>query len=640
MQHSPADGSPSYNPAYAHPQGMQQAQADVAQPWQPPLPPDYSQYSHAQTFPPPNHQQPDPSQYASSYQHQYQAGQYAAPHNYAYTAYAQQPGYPTQPGYPPQPYHAYQQPQQQPHAAHQYPHAAQQGYQYPSYDYSHTHAYNPHQSYQQQQQQQQQHYSPYHAHYPTQPSPPLPPSASPQPQANQATPPSLASPATAPPIPAASAPVEGTPPPLPATPDPPAPAPPPPAVPIEHVLYPPQRMQRPASIALIIRGIPGSGKSWLARRVREIEAEQGGRPPRILSIDPYFMVDMDDDDDSAAGKGQPQERYVHDPAKEATYENALFSKLAQTLADRHTSFVIVDAPLRRAAAVLSCSAVARAAQYDVFVTEPPDQDPDRCYQRNAHQRTREEVAEAARQHEPPPPSLRVIDCSSVTGSAQQAQLAAQPPLPDDSGAGAAGTDSKRKFLGGAGAEAGSDAKRLRDGGGPGAAAAPDGDSGSDMDTGAEGGRRGGKGSAPRSRWADDDDEASEDEGGEGGADVPRWMRGDKQVRSGRSERKPSGDSANIDDKLREFLAQKGKGKAKKTVRWPDQVAEEDGSFRIGRVQQLETVHVLQGLGPPAAGSAGPPDAAQRPHSALSFADAVRAEHRVERQLHDRGWEVQ
>ena len=43
----------------------------------------------------------------------------------------------------------------------------------------------------------------------------------------------------------------------------------------------------------------------------------------------------------------------------ATYENALFSKLAQTLADRQTSFVIVDAPLRRAAAVLSCSAVAR-----------------------------------------------------------------------------------------------------------------------------------------------------------------------------------------------------------------------------------------------------------------------------------------
>lgn len=76
------------------------------------------------------------------------------------------------------------------------------------------------------------------------------------------------------------------------------------------------------------------------------------------------------------------------------------------------------------------------------------------------------------------------------------------------------------------------------------------------------------------------------------------------------------------------------------MRWPDQVAEEDGSFRIGRVQQLETVHVLQGLGPPGAGG---PEAARSAHStrsALSFADAVRAEHRVERQLHDRGWEAQ
>lgn len=93
---------------------------------------------------------------------------------------------------------------------------------------------------------------------------------------------------------------------------------PPPAVPIAHVLYPPHRAQRPASIALIIRGIPGCGKSWLSRRVREIEQAQGGRPPRILSIDPFFMVDADEDGGSA-GKGQVQERYVHDPAKEGPY---------------------------------------------------------------------------------------------------------------------------------------------------------------------------------------------------------------------------------------------------------------------------------------------------------------------------------
>lgn len=95
-----------------------------------------------------------------------------------------------------------------------------------------------------------------------------------------------------------------------------------------------------------------------------------------------------------------------------------------------------------------------------------------------------------------------------------------------------------------------------------------------------------------------------------------------------------------DDKLREILESRGKGKAKKSVRWPDQVAEGEGSFRIGRVQQLETVHVLEGLGP-AEGKAGGTGTAggAAALSALSFADAVRAEHRVERQLHDRGWEA-
>lgn len=91
-----------------------------------------------------------------------------------------------------------------------------------------------------------------------------------------------------------------------------------------------------------------------------------------------------------------------------------------------------------------------------------------------------------------------------------------------------------------------------------------------------------------------------------------------------------------DDRLREILA-RGKLKERKSVRWPDQVPDEAASFRIGRVQQLETVHVLEGLGP--AGAAAPVEAPAG-RSTLSFADAVRAEHRVERQLHDRGWDVQ
>jgi hypothetical protein len=72
-------------------------------------------------------------------------------------------------------------------------------------------------------------------------------------------------------------------------------------------------------------------------------------------------------------------------------------------------------------------------------------------------------------------------------------------------------------------------------------------------------------------------------------------------------------------------------KVRKSVRWPDQLGEdEDGAFRIGKPQQLETVHIIPGLGDPQ-----PMDTSGG--SFASFADAVRREHQFEKQkLNGRG----
>ena len=50
------------------------------------------------------------------------------------------------------------------------------------------------------------------------------------------------------------------------------------------------RLKRPKKIALVLRGLPGSGKSYAASRMREIEVEEGGSAPRIHSIDDYFVT--------------------------------------------------------------------------------------------------------------------------------------------------------------------------------------------------------------------------------------------------------------------------------------------------------------------------------------------------------------
>lgn len=50
------------------------------------------------------------------------------------------------------------------------------------------------------------------------------------------------------------------------------------------------RSQRPARIAIILRGLPGSGKSHIAKKLKELEVENGGEAPRIHALDDYFVT--------------------------------------------------------------------------------------------------------------------------------------------------------------------------------------------------------------------------------------------------------------------------------------------------------------------------------------------------------------
>jgi hypothetical protein len=89
----------------------------------------------------------------------------------------------------------------------------------------------------------------------------------------------------------------------------------PPVLDVESLLFEPYRATRPPAIVVLVRGIPGSGKSWLAQRLRAIEMENGGKAPRVLSIDPYFIVDDDENADARATNCN-REKYVYDASKE------------------------------------------------------------------------------------------------------------------------------------------------------------------------------------------------------------------------------------------------------------------------------------------------------------------------------------
>ncbi len=59
---------------------------------------------------------------------------------------------------------------------------------------------------------------------------------------------------------------------------------------VDDLLTGPGRAKRPKLIAVVIRGLPGSGKSLIARRLRDAEVAAGGSAPRIHCIDDYFVT--------------------------------------------------------------------------------------------------------------------------------------------------------------------------------------------------------------------------------------------------------------------------------------------------------------------------------------------------------------
>ena len=72
---------------------------------------------------------------------------------------------------------------------------------------------------------------------------------------------------------------------------PPQAAPPPdPAVSAAALFLPPGRHSRPRKLAIILRGLPGSGKSHSARLIKDLETLHGQGPPRIHSLDDYFVT--------------------------------------------------------------------------------------------------------------------------------------------------------------------------------------------------------------------------------------------------------------------------------------------------------------------------------------------------------------
>ena len=60
---------------------------------------------------------------------------------------------------------------------------------------------------------------------------------------------------------------------------------------VDDLINPPGRYMRPPKIVVIFRGLPGSGKSFVAKNIKSQESSYGSEAPRILALDDYFECD-------------------------------------------------------------------------------------------------------------------------------------------------------------------------------------------------------------------------------------------------------------------------------------------------------------------------------------------------------------
>ncbi|XP_059642042.1 uncharacterized protein LOC132283996 isoform X2 [Cornus florida] len=191
-----------------------------------------------------------------------------------------------------------------------------------------------------------------------------------------------------------------------------------------HIFMQPHRVERPDHFVIILRGLPGSGKSYLAKMLRDLEVENGGDAPRIHSMDDYFMtevekvegIDASRSSGSVRGKKPVTKKvmeYCYEPEMEEAYRSSMLKAFKKTLEEGVFSFIIVDDRNLRVADFAQFWATAKRSGYEVYLLEATYKDPAGCTARNVHGFTREEIQRMAGQWEEAPSLYLKLDIKSL-----------------------------------------------------------------------------------------------------------------------------------------------------------------------------------------------------------------------------------